>query len=240
MDSIDSVACASPRVLGAGSPRTERKASHAPAQTSASLIPASSDSDALKGQAAQELNVQPLMRAKSAPAQLLNNHSRPGAYYSAPRTTKLVAAQLLSSSRAVAMAEDLLPFMQEDSGASTEFNLEQSERILVCAAVTVEESDTEKQLIRCRIFDEAIEADVVESVAEAPLVEHDNRKLRKLSVYLLIACGVLTLLGLVVGLVVNVGLTKKSDVSGEDETPKTTPSEPFMPTLEAVRQRGFL
>jgi len=72
----------------------------------------------------------------------------------------------------------------------------------VCVAVKVE-SDAEEQILRCRIFDEAIEADVIESVAEAPLVEHDNRKLRKLSVYLLIAFVVLALLGLIVGLVVS-------------------------------------
>jgi hypothetical protein len=72
----------------------------------------------------------------------------------------------------------------------------------VCVAVKVE-SDAEEQILRCRIFDEAIEADVIESVAEAPLVEHDNRKLRKLSVHLLIAFVVLALLGLIVGLVVS-------------------------------------
>ena len=200
----------------------------APAQASASLMRASSGSYALKRQAAQEPNVQPLMmRAESAPVQLLNNHSRPRAYYSAPGTTQLVAAQLSSSSRAVAMAEDSSRFMQEDSGEYTEFDLEQPEGILVCAVKV--ESDAEEELLRRRIFDEAVQADVVESVVEAPPVEYDNRKLRKLSVYLLIACGALALLGLVIGLVVSVGLTKKNDVS-----------EPFMSTLEAVRQRGFL
>ena len=105
----------------------------APAQASASLMRASSGSYALKRQAAQEPNVQPLMmRAESAPAQLINNHSRPGAYYSAPGTTQLVAAQLSSSSRAVAMAEDSSRFMQEDSGEYTEFDLEQPEGMLVC------------------------------------------------------------------------------------------------------------
>ena len=105
----------------------------APAQASASLMRASSGSYALKRQAAQEPNVQPLMmRAESAPVQLLNNHSRPRAYYSAPGTTQLVAAQLSSSSRAVAMAEDSSRFMQEDSGEYTEFDLEQPEGMLVC------------------------------------------------------------------------------------------------------------
>ena len=193
----------------------------------------SSDSYALKTQAAQELNVQPPQRTESAPAQLLNNRARPGAYYAAPGTFKLVAAELSSSSRERVMEEDLSHCMQDDSGESTEFDLEQPERGTIPAlegtlvsAVRVE-AGAEEQRFRRKIFDEAIQADFVEVAAEPSPEEHDNRKWRKLSVYLLIACGVLALLGLVIGL---------RGVSGEDETPP----ELFMPTLEAVRQRGVL
>jgi hypothetical protein len=219
----------------------------APVPALASLIHASSDSYALKTQSAQELDVQPLMRAESAPAQLLNNLSRPGAYYSAPGATQLVAAQLSSSSKEAVIAENSSRFVQEDSEESRKFDsLEQSgpDTISVSEGTSVfavkVEPDAEEQLFRRKIFEEALQVDVVESVAEAPLVENDNRKWRQLSVYLLVAFGVLTLLGLVVGLVVNVGLTKQNDVSGEDETPKTTPPKPFLPTLEAIRQRGVL
>ena len=205
----------------------------------------SSDSYALKTQAAQELIVQPPQRRGSASAQLLNNHARPGAYYAAPGT-------LSSASRELVTAEYSPRFMQGESGVTTEDCLgssgqgttsASSEGTLV-SAVRVE-AGAEEQRFRRRMFDEAIKATSVELVAESPQEEHDNRKWRKLSVYLLIACGVLALLGLIIGLRPSVGSTKKNDASGEDETPPqlfipTTPSELFVSTLEAVRQRGVL
>ena len=206
-------------VQGDDDPPNSKELKSEPARAPASSKSGSSDS--LKIQEDQELNVQPPTRTKSAPEQVLQNRARPGAYYAAPGTTQLVAA---------AEEADL-----EEPGRDT---ISVSEGILV-SAVKVE-AGAEEQRFRRMIFEEALQVDVVESVAEAPLEKHDNRKWRKLSVYLLVACGVLAILGL------SVGLTRNNDGSGEDGTPTATPTEPiappepFIPTLEAIRQRGVL
>ena len=210
-----------------------------PAEPPDFLVRASSDSDAAKIQAAEALDVQPLRRTESAPAHLFNDHARPGAYYVASGTTELVAAELSSSRRGEVGAEDLSHFtvdddaeISDDAAASEGGTIQLSEGISVVAVKV--EAGAEEQRVRRKIFDEAIRADVLELVVEVPL----NRKLRKSSVYLLVACGALALLGLVLGL--SVGLANKNNDSGEDGTSKTTPPGPFMPTLEAVRQRGVL
>ena len=205
------------------------------------LMHASSDSCAVKIQAAQGLNVPPPRRAESAP-QLFNNHARPGAYFAAPGMTELVGTESWNSRREVADVEEESGSMLADDAevskteTSQEDTMSLSEEVSVFAVIV--EDGAEEQRVRRRIFDEAVQAEVVEPIEKPSLDEHGNGKWRKSSVRLLVACGILVLMGVVIGL--SLGLTKKSDGDGEDGTLKTNPPEPFMPTLEVIRQRGVL